>query len=53
MNVYRYRIFGFIFIPTRRIALTHWGRVTHIFVGILTITGSDNDLTPGRRQAII
>ena len=33
--------------------LTHWGRVTHICVGILTITGSDNCLSPGRRQAII
>ena len=33
--------------------LTHWGRVTHIFVGNLTIIGSDNGLSPGRRQAII
>ena len=33
--------------------LTHWGRVTHICVGKLTIIGSDNDLSPGRRQAII
>ena len=33
--------------------LTHWGRVTHICVGNLTIIGSDNDLSPGRRQAII
>ena len=33
--------------------LTHWGRVTHIFVGKLTIIGSDNGLSPGRRQAII
>ena len=33
--------------------LTHWGRVTHIWVGKLTIIGSDNDLSPGRRQAII
>ena len=33
--------------------LTHWGRVTHICVGKLTITGSDNGLSPGRRQAII
>ena len=32
---------------------THWGRVTHICVGKLTITGSDNGLSPGRRQAII
>ena len=33
--------------------LTHWGRVTHICVGKLTFTGSDNGLSPGRRQAII
>ena len=33
--------------------LTHWGRVTHICVGKLTINGSDNGLSPGRRQAII
>ena len=33
--------------------LTHWGRVTYICVGNLTIIGSDNGLSPGRRQAII
>ena len=33
--------------------LTHWGRVTHICVVKLTINGSDNGLSPGRRQAII
>ena len=33
--------------------LTHWGRVTYICVGKLTIIGSDNGLSPGRRQAII
>ena len=33
--------------------LTHWGRVMHIFVGDLAIIGSDNGLSPGRRQAII
>ena len=32
--------------------LTHWGRVTHIWVGNTTITGSGNGLSPGRRQAI-
>ena len=31
----------------------HWGRVTHIRVSKLTIIGSDNGLSPGRRQAII
>ena len=34
-------------------SLTHWGRVTHICVGNLTIIGPDNGLSPGRRQAII
>ena len=33
--------------------LTHWDRVTHICVGKLTNIGSDNGLSPGRRQAII
>ena len=32
--------------------LTHWGRVTHICVFNVTIIGSDNGLSPGRRQAI-
>ena len=34
-------------------SLTHWGRVTHICVGYLTTIGSDNGLSPDRRQAII
>ena len=33
--------------------LIHWGRVTHICVSKLTIIGSDNGLSPHRRQAII
>ena len=33
--------------------LTHWGRVTHICVGNLTIIGSDHGLSLGRHQAII
>ena len=33
--------------------LTHWDRVTRICVSDLTISGSDNGLSPGRRQAII
>ena len=33
--------------------LTHWDRVMHICVSELTIIGSDNGLSPGRRQAII
>ena len=35
------------------IPLTHWGRVTHICVSKQTSIGSDNGLSPGRRQAII
>ena len=34
-------------------SLTHWGRVTHMCVGKLTRIGSDNSLSPERRQAII
>ena len=33
--------------------LTHWGWVTHICIGKLTIISSDNVSLPGRRQAII
>ena len=33
--------------------LTHRGRVTHICVSKPTTIGSDNGLSPGRRQAII
>ena len=33
--------------------LSHWDRVTHICVVKLTTIGSDNGLSPGRRQAII
>ena len=36
-----------------RYILTHWGRVTHICVTKLTIIGSDNGLSPDRRQTII
>ena len=32
--------------------LTHWGRVTHICVSKLIISGSDYGLSPERRQAI-
>ena len=33
--------------------LTHWGRVTHICISKVPAIGSDNGLSPGRRQAII
>ena len=39
--------------PYRLLNVTHWGRVTHICVSKLTIIGSDNGLSPGRRQAMI
>ena len=33
--------------------MTHWGQVKHICVSKLTIIGSDNGSSPGRRQAIV
>ena len=33
--------------------LTHQGRVIHICIGNITLIGSDNGLSPGRRQPII
>ena len=49
------RSFFFIFTCDTKLIgdLTHWGRVTHICVSKLTIIGSDNGLSPERRQAII
>ena len=44
---------GAMWCYSTRSTLTHWGRVTHICVGKLTIIGSDNGLSPCRRQAII
>ena len=35
------------------VIITHWGRVMHICGSKLTITGSNNGLSPGRRQAIV
>ena len=32
---------------------THWGQVTHVCICNRTIIGSNNGLSPGRRQAII
>ena len=40
-------------VPCVNAPLTHWGRVTHIYVSEQTIIGSENGLSPGRRQAII
>ena len=33
--------------------LTYWGWVMHIYLSIIAMIGSDNGLSPGRRQAII
>ena len=33
--------------------VTHWGRMTHMWVSKLTFIGSDNGLSRGRRQALI
>ena len=41
------------FSTSRSDSLTHWGRVTHMCVSNLTINGSENGLSPERRQAII
>ena len=38
---------------TRYLSLTYWGRVMHICISKITIIGSDNGLSPARRQAII
>ena len=38
---------------TRLILLTYWDRVMHICISKLTIIGSNNGLSPGRRQAFI
>ena len=34
------------------LTLNHWGRVMHLCISKQTIIGSDNGLSPGRRQAI-
>ena len=47
------RLYMFIEINSARVELTHRGLVTHTCVSKLTILGSDNGLSPGRRQAII
>ena len=46
-------VFEMAAILSRGDELTHWGRVTHICVGKLTIIASDIGLSPGRRQAFI
>ena len=54
LPVYAYgSLHAWIWVLTVKYVLTHWGRVTQICVGELTIIVSDNGLSPGRRQAII
>ena len=52
MKIYEFRLI-FHWSLFLRVRLTHWGRVMHICVSKLNIIGSDNGLSPGRRQAII
>ena len=40
-------------VSNKWVLLTHWGRVTHIYVGKLAIIGSDYGLSPCPRQAIV
>ena len=50
MHAFRFRFHWKLFL---RCQLTHWGWVTQICVSKLTIIGSDDGLSIGRRQAII
>ena len=42
-----------VWVYLRTSCLTHWGRLTYLCVGNLTIIGSDNSLAPVRCQDII
>ena len=56
VNTYPYNLTVTLFtsyVMCKSSSLTHWGRVTHICVGKLTIIDSDNGLSPERRQANI
>ena len=46
-------LYWLVTLNIKSLSLNHWGRVTHICVSQLTMTGSDNGFLPGRRQAII
>ena len=52
LDQYWFRLWLFYW-QHQTIALTHWGWETHIWVSKLNTIGSDNRLSPGRRQAII
>ena len=51
--IWRYWPTNLLYGGVPSVALTHWGRVTHICISKLTIIGSDNGLSPDRHQAII
>ena len=51
-NMLMQQKFHNIFVTVTHNHLTHWGRVTQICVGNLTIIGPDNGLSPGQREAI-
>ena len=51
-HCYSQKIDSFVVITAKCGCMTHWGRVTHIYVGKLTIIGSDNGLAPSRHQVI-
>ena len=50
IHIHKYKVRIRILLSVK---LAHWGRVTHICVGNLSIIGPDNGLSPRRRQAII
>ena len=52
-SVINWHSFGSTLAQGTASCLTHWGRVSHGCVSKLTTVGSDNGLSPGRRQAII
>ena len=52
-SYYKWNYHSELIIYWKKVVLTHWGQVTHICVGYLTIIGSGSGLSPGRRQAII
>ena len=53
IKVIRYITLIFYWWSSVELTLSHWGRVTHLCVGIVTIIGSDNGLSHDRRQATI
>ena len=52
-NSIREELFRKFHLKSSTATSTHWGWVMHICIVNLTMVGSDNGLSPGRRQAII